>query len=50
VYLTTTQNGEHHVTVPMHKAVKVGTLANILHAVSHHLRMSRDELLRATKL
>jgi predicted RNA binding protein YcfA (HicA-like mRNA interferase family) len=50
VYLTTLQNGEHHVTVPLHDPVRVGTLASILDSVSAHLRMERGELLRAMKL
>lgn len=43
--LTTTQGGEHHVTVPHHKPLRVGTLSAILRDVSQHLGMSRKELL-----
>ncbi len=50
VYMTTRTNGEHHVAVPLHKPVKVGTLSAILGAVSDHLKMSRDELLRLMKI
>jgi predicted RNA binding protein YcfA (HicA-like mRNA interferase family) len=49
VYMTTQQNGEHHVTVPQHKPVKIGTLAGILDSVASHLRMTREELLEAMK-
>lgn len=50
VYLTTQQNGEHHVAVPLHKPVKVGTLASILSAVGAHLEKDRDALLVELKL
>ncbi len=46
VRVTTTRNGEHHVTVPRHPAMKVGTLNAILREVGSHLGLGRDELLR----
>jgi predicted RNA binding protein YcfA (HicA-like mRNA interferase family) len=50
VYMTTQQNGEHHVCVPLHNPVKTGTLAAILGAVAAHLAMDRDALIKAMKL
>lgn len=50
VRLTTSVNGEHHVTVPLHNPLKVGTLAAILAAVAAQLRKDKDELLRDMKL
>ena len=44
--LTTQTNGEHHVTVPAHRQLKVGTLNGILDAVAGHFGLSRDEVLR----
>jgi predicted RNA binding protein YcfA (HicA-like mRNA interferase family) len=44
IRLTTQQNGEHHVTVPEHDAVKIGTLADILKDVADHFGLSRDDL------
>jgi len=44
--LTTQQRGEHHVTIPRHAALRVGTLAGILADVAAHLGLSRDELLQ----
>ncbi|NOS99531.1 MAG: type II toxin-antitoxin system HicA family toxin [Phycisphaerales bacterium] len=44
--LTTLRGGEHRVTVPLHDALKVGTLAGILREVAAHQTMSRDKLLR----
>ena len=42
--LTTTQQGEHHVTVPRHRSLRVGTLSAILRDVAEHLGMPRQEL------
>lgn len=43
--LTTSENGEHHITIPQHDALRVGTLAAILDDVAQHFQISRDELL-----
>jgi len=45
--LTTEQEGEHHVTIPQHKALRVGTLNNILKDVAEHLKMGRDDLIKS---
>lgn len=50
VRMTTQRNGEHHVTVPLHNPVKVGTFASILDSVASHLRMDRQSLLDAMNL
>ncbi len=42
--LTTTQNGEHHITIPMHDPLRIGTLRSILTDVAAHFGMTRDEL------
>lgn len=44
IRMTTKQGGEHHVTVPNHPSVRVGTLAGILADVADHLGLERDEL------
>jgi len=43
--LTTTEHGEHHVTIPAHASLRVGTLAAVLSDVAVHHGLSRDELL-----
>jgi hypothetical protein len=43
--MTTQQNGEHHITIPDHDPVKIGTLADILKDVADHFGLQRDELL-----
>jgi predicted RNA binding protein YcfA (HicA-like mRNA interferase family) len=45
VRLTTQEGGEHHVTVPNHDPLRIGTLASILAAVAVHQGIDRDELL-----
>ncbi len=42
--LTTSVNGEHHVTVPKHSPLRVGTLSGILADVAAHLGMTREGL------
>jgi len=46
IRLTTMQNGEHHITIPRHRPLRVGTLNNILRDIAQHLDMSRDELMQ----
>jgi predicted RNA binding protein YcfA (HicA-like mRNA interferase family) len=43
--LTTIIGGEHHVTVPRHDSLRVGTLNAILSDVAAHAGLTRDELL-----
>jgi predicted RNA binding protein YcfA (HicA-like mRNA interferase family) len=42
--LTTMERGQHHVTVPRHAALRVGTLAGILSDVAEHFHLSRNEV------
>lgn len=46
IRLTTAVNGEHHITIPAHDPLKIGTLASILADIARHHELSRDELLR----
>lgn len=43
--LTTRQGGEHHITIPRHNPLRVGTLSAILADVAAHAKLSRDALL-----
>ena len=43
--LTTQDLGEHHLTIPRHRSLRVGTLSAILGDVSQHFGMSREDLL-----
>jgi predicted RNA binding protein YcfA (HicA-like mRNA interferase family) len=42
--LTTAERGEHHITIPRHHALRIGTLAAILADVAEHFALSREEL------
>ena len=43
--LTSTFKGsEHHVTIPRHQQLRVGTLSGILSDVASYLEMSREEV------
>lgn len=46
IRLTTEENGEHHLTVPAHDPIKIGTLNAILRDVASHVGLSREELLK----
>ena len=43
--LTTFEHGEHHLTIPHHASLRVGTLSAILADVAAHFEMSREQLL-----
>jgi len=45
IRLTTNKGGEHHITIPAHKTLKIGTLNGILHDISEHLKITKDELI-----
>ena len=44
--LTADAPTQHHVTIPAHDALKLGTLAAILGQVAEHLKMDRDTLMQ----
>ena len=44
--LTADTPDQHHITIPAHASLKVGTLSAILGDVAIHLKMTREELLR----
>ncbi|HLM58071.1 MAG TPA: type II toxin-antitoxin system HicA family toxin [Pyrinomonadaceae bacterium] len=48
--LTTTEEGEHHITIPRHDPLRVGTLAAVLDDVAAHFGISREELLGRLEL
>jgi predicted RNA binding protein YcfA (HicA-like mRNA interferase family) len=44
IRLTTQRGGEHHITIPRHNPVRIGTLRGILEMVAGHIGIERDEL------
>jgi len=47
IRLTTQVPSEHHVTIPRHDPLRIGTLAAILDSVASHLSITRNDLLDA---
>jgi predicted RNA binding protein YcfA (HicA-like mRNA interferase family) len=46
IRLTTTQDGEHHLTIPAHDPLKLGTLAAIIADIAQKMKISKDEAVR----
>lgn len=46
IRLTTQQGGQHHVTVPNHSPLKLGTLTGTLKAIAAHHKLTVEELVR----
>jgi predicted RNA binding protein YcfA (HicA-like mRNA interferase family) len=46
IRLTTSENGDHNITIPAHNPLKIGTLAAILADIENHHKMKREELLK----
>jgi len=45
IRLTTLQEGEHHITIPRHSSLRVGTLNAILNDISEHLSTPKQTLI-----
>ncbi len=43
--LTTQERGEHHLTIPLHSPLRIGTLSAILVDVATHFKLSREQRL-----
>jgi len=39
---------EHHITIPAHDPLRMGTLAPVLNEVATYLELSRDQLVQAS--
>ena len=46
IRLTTVMNGEHHITIPAHDPIKIGTLSGILADIARHHETTREDLLK----
>ena len=47
IRLTTEQGGEHHITIPDHKELRVGTLSAILADIADHIETSKEDIIEA---
>jgi len=45
IRLTTQMKGEHHITIPCHQTLKVGTLSSVLKDIAAHLEKSKEEII-----
>jgi predicted RNA binding protein YcfA (HicA-like mRNA interferase family) len=45
IRLTTQEKGIHHITIPSHNPIKIGTLSNILKDVASHFEISKEEVI-----
>ena len=50
IRITTERGGQHHVTIPNHSPVKVGTVRGILKSVADHHALEVPDLLETLKL
>jgi len=46
IRLTTAEKGEHHITIPAHKTLKIGTLSGILNDVAVHFKIDKGDLIK----
>jgi predicted RNA binding protein YcfA (HicA-like mRNA interferase family) len=46
IRITTLQDGEHHLTIPNHDPLKLGTLSAILTDIALHHGKTKDDLLK----
>lgn len=44
IRLTTTSMGEHHITIPNHNPIKIGTLSSIIGDVAFHFKQTKEEI------
>jgi predicted RNA binding protein YcfA (HicA-like mRNA interferase family) len=42
--LTTHEHGEHHLTIPQHAPLRIGTLSAILADIATHFALTREQL------
>jgi predicted RNA binding protein YcfA (HicA-like mRNA interferase family) len=45
IRLTTSKNGEHHITIPNHSPIKVSTLNAILKDIANHFDTTPEDLI-----
>jgi predicted RNA binding protein YcfA (HicA-like mRNA interferase family) len=45
IRLTSLDNGVHHLTIPNHNPIKIGTLSSILQDVASHNGISKQEII-----
>ena len=46
IMVTSATNGQHHLAIPNHNPIKVGTLNSIISSVATHFDLSKDEVIK----
>ena len=46
IRLTTQSQGEHHITIPNHNPIKIGTLSSILTDVGEHFNKTKEDIIK----
>ena len=46
IMITTLQQGEHHLAIPNHNPLKVGTLNGIFSNVAIHFQLTKEQVIR----
>lgn len=46
IRLTTSLQGQHHITIPAHKYLKIGTLSSILNDIAIHFKIDKGDLVK----
>lgn len=44
IRISTMKNGQHHITIPNHNPIKIGTLNGIFGDISDHFKINKIEL------
>ncbi len=44
IMVTSNQQGEHHLAIPNHNPIKIGTLNSIISKVSDHFNLNKEEV------
>jgi len=45
VRLTTIREGEHHLTIPKHMSLRIGTVQSILQSIGEHFSLSKQDVI-----
>lgn len=48
IRLTSILNGEHHITIPNHNPVKIGTLNFILNDIASHQELDKNTIIKGS--
>ena len=46
IRLTTNRNGQHHITIPNHNPLKIGTLSAIINDIAEHFDKTKIEIIK----